>query len=80
MGESYGARMRGEAGPGGQNPAIAGAAIALPGTRDLAGTLPLPLGAAGHEGSTVIVGHHGLRLPRERASRRALRNEEDRGR
>jgi heavy metal translocating P-type ATPase len=29
---------------------------------DLAGTLPMPLGVAGHEGSTVIVGLNGLRL------------------
>lgn len=29
---------------------------------DLAGHLPLPLGVAGHEGSTVIVGINGLRL------------------
>ncbi|GGJ13884.1 heavy metal translocating P-type ATPase [Streptomyces brasiliensis] len=29
---------------------------------DLVGTLPLPLGVAGHEGSTVIVGLNGLRL------------------
>ena len=29
---------------------------------DLAGHLPLPLGVAGHEGSTVIVGLNGLRL------------------
>ena len=29
---------------------------------DLAGTLPLPLGVLGHEGSTVIVGLNGLRL------------------
>ncbi len=29
---------------------------------DLAGTLPLPLGVAGHEGSTIIVGLNGLRL------------------
>jgi heavy metal translocating P-type ATPase len=31
---------------------------------DLIGTLPLPLGVAGHEGSTVIVGLNGLRLLR----------------
>jgi cation-transporting P-type ATPase J len=31
---------------------------------DLVGTLPLPLGVAGHEGSTVVVGLNGLRLLR----------------
>jgi len=31
---------------------------------DILGTLPLPLGVAGHEGSTVIVGLNGLRLLR----------------
>jgi heavy metal translocating P-type ATPase len=39
---------------------------------DLAGHLPLPLGVAGHEGSTVIVGLNGLRLLRASAWRRAL--------
>lgn len=34
---------------------------------DLIGTLPLPLGVAGHELSTVIVGLNGLRLLRNRA-------------
>jgi P-type E1-E2 ATPase len=29
---------------------------------DLTATLPLPLGVAGHEGSTIIVGLNGLRL------------------
>ncbi|WP_333776368.1 heavy metal translocating P-type ATPase [Streptomyces sp. IBSBF 3136] len=38
---------------------------------DLAGTLPLPLGVAGHEGSTVIVGLNGLRLLAEGAWCRA---------
>jgi heavy metal translocating P-type ATPase len=33
-------------------------------TWDLAGHLPLPLGVAGHEGSTVIIGLNGLRLLR----------------
>ncbi|MDH6248007.1 heavy metal translocating P-type ATPase, partial [Mycobacterium sp. OTB74] len=33
---------------------------------DLVGTLPLPLGVAGHEGSTIIVGLNGLRLLRRR--------------
>ena len=34
---------------------------------DLFGHLPLPLGVAGHEGSTVIVGLNGLRLLRRKA-------------
>jgi cation transport ATPase len=38
---------------------------------DLAGHLPLPLGVAGHEGSTVIVGLNGLRLLADGAWRRA---------
>ena len=38
---------------------------------DLVGTLPLPLGVAGHEGSTVVVGLNGLRLLRKAAWRRA---------
>jgi heavy metal translocating P-type ATPase len=38
---------------------------------DLVGTLPLPLGVAGHEGSTVIVGLNGLRLLRNAAWKRA---------
>lgn len=36
-------------------------------TWDLVGHLPLPLGVAGHEGSTVLVGLNGLRLLRDRA-------------
>ena len=40
-------------------------------TWDLLGYLPLPLGVAGHEGSTVIVGLNGLRLLRKSAWRRA---------
>jgi len=40
---------------------------------DLLGHLPLPLGVAGHEGSTVIVGLNGLRLLRKSAWRRAGR-------
>jgi len=40
---------------------------------DLAGHLPLPLGVAGHEGSTVIVGLNGLRLLHTRAWHRAAR-------
>lgn len=38
-------------------------------TWDLAGHLPLPLGVAGHEGSTVLVGLNGLRLLHARAWR-----------
>lgn len=34
---------------------------------DLLGHLPLPLGVAGHEGSTILVGLNGLRLLRDRA-------------
>jgi cation transport ATPase len=40
-------------------------------TWDLIGHLPLPLGVAGHEGSTVIVALNGLRLLRTAAWRRA---------
>ncbi|PWI12289.1 cadmium-translocating P-type ATPase [Streptomyces sp. NWU339] len=50
-----------------QNLVIAGAFIAVLVAWDLIGTLPLPLGVAGHEGSTVIVGLNGLRLLREAA-------------
>ncbi|TKA03071.1 heavy metal translocating P-type ATPase [Actinacidiphila oryziradicis] len=39
---------------------------------DLIGHLPLPLGVAGHEGSTVIVGLNGLRLLRVTAWRRGM--------
>nr|WP_269467513.1 heavy metal translocating P-type ATPase [Amycolatopsis albispora] len=53
------------------NLAIAGGFIAVLATWDLVGTLPLPLGVAGHEGSTVIVGLNGLRLLRRAAWRRA---------
>ncbi|MFG3142371.1 heavy metal translocating P-type ATPase [Streptomyces sp. NPDC048211] len=50
-----------------QNLAIAGTFITVLVAWDLIGTLPLPLGVAGHEGSTVIVGLNGLRLLREAA-------------
>ncbi|WP_186581826.1 hypothetical protein [Streptomyces sp. BK340] len=36
-------------------------------SRDIAATLPLPLGVLGHEGSTVVAGLSGLRLLREAA-------------
>jgi heavy metal translocating P-type ATPase len=49
------------------NLCIAAAVIAGLVAWDLAGQLPLPLGVAGHEGSTVIVGLNGLRLLRSSA-------------
>jgi heavy metal translocating P-type ATPase len=54
------------------NLVIAAAIIAALAAWDLAGHLPLPLGVAGHEGSTVIVGLNGLRLLRGSAWRKAL--------
>ncbi|MFE0874520.1 heavy metal translocating P-type ATPase [Streptomyces smyrnaeus] len=54
-----------------QNLVIAGAFIAVLAGWDLIGTLPLPLGVAGHEGSTVLVGLNGLRLLRDAAWHRA---------
>ena len=53
------------------NLAIAATFIAVLVVWDLVGTLPLPLGVAGHEGSTVIVGLNGLRLLRRGAWRAA---------
>ncbi|MFJ9793289.1 heavy metal translocating P-type ATPase [Streptomyces globosus] len=50
-----------------QNLVIAAAFITVLAAWDLVGTLPLPLGVAGHEGSTLIVGLNGLRLLREAA-------------
>jgi P-type E1-E2 ATPase len=50
-----------------QNLVIAGIFITALVAWDLIATLPLPLGVAGHEGSTVIVGLNGLRLLREAA-------------
>jgi cation transport ATPase len=49
------------------NLVIAAGFIAVLSLWDLLGTLPLPLGVAGHEGSTVLVGLNGLRLLRETA-------------
>ncbi|WP_369142613.1 heavy metal translocating P-type ATPase [Streptomyces sp. R44] len=54
-----------------QNLWIAGVCIGALVVWDLAGHLPLPLGVAGHEGSTVLVGLNGLRLLRDAAWRRA---------
>jgi heavy metal translocating P-type ATPase len=53
------------------NLAIAATFIAALVIWDLTATLPLPLGVAGHEGSTVIVGLNGLRLLRSAAWRSA---------
>ncbi|MFS8201019.1 heavy metal translocating P-type ATPase [Streptomyces sp. CWNU-52B] len=52
-----------------QNLCLAGAFITALVVWDLAGHLPLPLGVAGHEGSTILVGLNGLRLLRESAWR-----------
>lgn len=52
-----------------QNLVIAGTFITVLVVWDLVGHLPLPLGVAGHEGSTVLVGLNGLRLLREAAWR-----------
>ncbi|TLH68554.1 cadmium-translocating P-type ATPase [Mycolicibacterium aubagnense] len=49
------------------NLAIAATFIAVLVVWDLVGILPLPLGVAGHEGSTIIVGLNGLRLLRRGA-------------
>lgn len=57
------------------NLAIAGAFIAVLVAWGLLATLPLPLGVAGHEGSTIIVGLNGLRLLRPRAWQRAALTE-----
>jgi cation transport ATPase len=50
-----------------RNLLVAGAFITALVAWDLIGTLPLPLGVAGHEGSTIAVGLNGLRLLGERA-------------
>ncbi|NBE56969.1 heavy metal translocating P-type ATPase, partial [Streptomyces boluensis] len=50
-----------------QNLVIAGTCIAILTVWDLVGHLPLPLGVAGHEGSTILVALNGLRLLREKA-------------
>jgi cation-transporting P-type ATPase J len=47
-----------------QNLAIAATVITVLVTWDLVGDLPLPLGVAGHEGSTMLVALNGLRLLR----------------
>ncbi|UXI81669.1 heavy metal translocating P-type ATPase, partial [Streptomyces vinaceusdrappus] len=59
-----------------QNLVIAGTFITVLVLWDLIGHLPLPLGVAGHEGSTVLVGLNGLRLLRESAWRPGKRSAE----
>ncbi|MFJ8074352.1 heavy metal translocating P-type ATPase [Streptomyces sp. NPDC096176] len=56
-----------------QNLVIASVCIGVLVVWDLAWHLPLPLGVAGHEGSTVLVGLNGLRLLRESAWQDATR-------
>lgn len=51
---------------------FAATVIAVLVTWDLLGTLPLPLGVAGHEGSTVVVALNGLRLLRRSAWERSI--------
>ncbi|MUL85251.1 MULTISPECIES: heavy metal translocating P-type ATPase [unclassified Mycolicibacterium] len=53
------------------NLVIAATVITVLVTWDLFGHLPLPLGVAGHEGSTVLVALNGLRLLSRRSWRRA---------
>ncbi|MFB8771665.1 heavy metal translocating P-type ATPase [Streptomyces broussonetiae] len=62
-----------------QNLVIAGTFITVLVVWDLAGHLPLPLGVAGHEGSTVLVGLNGLRLLRESAWRGSTASEAGEG-
>jgi cation-transporting P-type ATPase D len=56
------------------NLVIAATAIVVLVTWDLVGHLPLPLGVAGHEGSTILVAVNGLRLLTNRAWRTAERH------
>ena len=53
------------------NLVIAGTVIGALVVWDVVGTLPLPLGVAGHEGSTILVALNGLRLLRSAAWRDA---------
>ncbi|MGV0604425.1 heavy metal translocating P-type ATPase [Mycolicibacterium sp. XJ1904] len=56
------------------NLAIAGTFIVVLVLWDVFGNLPLPLGVAGHEGSTIIVALNGLRLLSNRAWRKSARH------
>ena len=53
------------------NLAIAAGFITVLVLWDLFGRLPLPLGVAGHEGSTIIVALNGIRLLTDRSWRAA---------
>ncbi len=53
------------------NLVIAGTVITTLVAWDIFGSLPLPLGVAGHEGSTIIVALNGLRLLSKSSWRRA---------
>jgi cation transport ATPase len=55
------------------NLAFAAAVITVLVIWDIVWILPLPLGVAGHEGSTVVVGLNGLRLLARSAWQRADR-------
>ena len=48
------------------NLAFAATVITILVAWDMVGTLPLPLGVAGHEGSTIVVALSGLRLLRRK--------------
>jgi P-type E1-E2 ATPase len=56
------------------NLTIAGTFIVVVVCWDLVGHLPLPLGVAGHEGSTILFGLNGLRLLRNAASPRSIKS------
>jgi cation-transporting P-type ATPase D len=60
------------------NLAFAASVITVLVVWDLFGELPLPLGVAGHEGSTILVALNGLRLLGDRAWRTARRDAFDR--
>jgi cation-transporting P-type ATPase J len=60
------------------NLAFAAAVIVCLVAWDVIGTLPLPLGVAGHEGSTVIVGLNGLRLLRRAVWNQAAQQADER--
>ncbi|MYT73598.1 MULTISPECIES: heavy metal translocating P-type ATPase [unclassified Streptomyces] len=57
-----------------QNLVVAGVFITVLVAWDLIDALPLPLGVAGHEGSTVVVGLNGLRLLRDSAWPRPVKD------